>query len=166
MPYHLENLILKDATIADSAAIRQLALEANIDAWSVADYADEISRPDSFVLTISQGEVLLGFLLARLVPGTTDKYPDADLYNIAVDPAGKRRGIGTKLLISLLERLAKRDVRNVWLEVRESNQEAITFYESHGFVAELTRPNFYVNPTENAVIMRLRIGPEQDVSEA
>lgn len=166
MPYHLENLILKDATIADSAAIRQLALEANIDAWSEADYADEIARPYSFVLVISQSEVLQGFILSRIVPGPTGEHPDADLYNIAVDPAGKRRGIGTKLLISLLERLAKRDVRNVWLEVRESNNEAIIFYESHGFVAELTRPNFYVNPTENAVIMRLRVAPEEDVSEA
>ena len=166
MPYHLENLILKDATIADSAAIRQLALEANIDAWSVADYADEISRPDSFVLTISQGQVLLGFLLARLVPGTTDKYPDADLYNIAVDPFARRQGIGANLLAGLLGQLAKRAVLNVWLEVRESNHEAIAFYESHAFTAELTRPNFYVNPTENAVIMRRRIVPEQDISEA
>jgi ribosomal-protein-alanine N-acetyltransferase len=78
----------------------------------------------------------------------------------------KRRGIGTKLLIGLLERLAVRSVRNVWLEVREFNYKAISFYESHGFMAEVRRPNFFVNPTDNAVIMRLRMEPEQDVSEA
>ena len=166
MPYLLENLITKDACPSDSAVIRHLALNAKIDAWSEADYSDEISRPDSFVLTSTDSEVLVGFIVARIVPGKTARYPDADLYNIAVDPAAKRLGIGTKLLVTLLERLTFRGVNNVWLEVRESNRQAISFYERHGFTAELTRPNFYVNPTENAVIMRLRMESEQDVSEA
>ena len=166
MPYLLENFITKDACPSDSAAIRKLAIDARIDAWSEADYSDEMSRPDSFVLTSTDSGVLAGFVVARIVPGTTEENPDADLYNIAVDPAVKRQGIGTKLLVGLLERLAIRGVRNVWLEVRESNYEAISFYERHGFTGEVTRPNFYVNPADNAVIMRLRTTSEQDVSEA
>jgi len=165
MPYPLEKLITNEANRSDSSAIRRLALVANIDAWSEADYSDEISRPDSFVITTTDSDVLVGFLVARIVPGTTEA-PDADLYNIAVDPAAKRQGIGSRLLATLVEQLVKKSVGNVWLEVRESNAEAIAFYERHGFTAEVTRPNFYTNPTENAVIMRLRIASQLDVSEA
>ena len=165
MPYPLEKLITNEANRSDSSAIRRLALVANIDAWSEADYSDEISRPDSFVITTTDSDVLVGFLVARIVPGTAEA-PDADLYNIAVDPAAKRQGIGSRLLATLVEQLVKKSVGNVWLEVRESNAEAIAFYERHGFTAEVTRPNFYTNPTENAVIMRLRMASRLDVSEA
>lgn len=165
MPYPLEELITKEAGPADSASIRQLALDAKIDAWSEADYSDEMSRPDSFVLISTLSEILAGFLVARVVPGSGET-PDADLYNIAVDPAAKRQGIGTILLLALIERLKRRKVESVWLEVRESNAEAIAFYERHGFTAEVTRRNFYTNPTENAVIMRLRMASNLDVSEA
>jgi ribosomal-protein-alanine N-acetyltransferase len=166
MPYPPEHLTICEAKPSEASAIRSLALDVKIDAWSEAGYLDEMLRPDSFVLTATENRYLLGFLVARIVPGDIAGACDTDLYNIAVDPHAKRRGIGTTLLLALFERLAERGVSHVWLEVRESNHEAISFYEHHGFVAELTRPNFYVNPTENAVIMRLRIAPEEDVSEA
>ena len=156
MPQQLENIITRDAEPSDSQAIRQLALDVRIDAWSAKEYSDEISRPNSIVLKASYHGELIGFLVARIVPGPTDK-PDAELYNIAVSPSCKRQGIGTKLLATLIERLESFGVRSLWLEVRESNSEAIGFYRSHGFCSELTRPKFYSNPTENAVIMRLQI---------
>ena len=60
----------------------------------------------------------------------------------------------------LREFVGRTRVDNIWLEVRESNAGAIKFYEKHGFIAELTRPRFYRDPVENAVIMRLRSAPE------
>ena len=164
MANQLEELKIQDAVPTDSSSIRQLALDANIDAWSMSGYSDEICRSDSFVLKATDHGQLMGFLVARIVPGTTQT-PDADIYNIAVLPLNKRKGIGSSLLVELLQRLTREGLGSIWLEVRESNYEAISFYERHGFNAELTRPNFYTNPTENAVIMRLRIIPERDVSE-
>ncbi|MEQ1764067.1 MAG: ribosomal protein S18-alanine N-acetyltransferase [Pyrinomonadaceae bacterium] len=165
MANHLDNLTTQNAKLSDAPAIRQLAYDAKIDAWTEADYAVEICRPDSFVVTTTSGGELIGFLVARLVPGK-GAYPDAELYNIAVATAFKRRGIGKRLVVALLDRLEGANVQNVWLEVRASNSDAIAFYESHGFCSEMTRPNFYVNPTESAVIMALQIGSESDVSEA
>ena len=39
------------------------------------------------------------------------------------------------------------------LEVRESNNNAVSLYEKHGFENCGIRKNFYENPTEDAVIM-------------
>ena len=156
MSYGSDSISIKDAERVDCASIRQLALDANIDAWSESDYADEISRRDSFVLKATVNGDLTGFLVARIVPGDGE-YVDVEIYNIAAQPLHRRRGVGSSLLANLLDRLTKRRVGNVWLEVRESNLEAISFYLRHGFIAEVTRPNFYSNPSENAVIMRLRL---------
>lgn len=165
MNHGLENVGVQQAEPADCLSIRQLALDANIDAWLEGDYSEEISRQGSFVLKALFENKFVGFLVARIVPGANERNPDADLYNIGVSPGLKRQGIGTLLLFTLVERLADESVQNLWLEVRESNSEAISFYERHGFKAEVTRPNFYSNPSENAVIMRLQIRRGGDVPE-
>jgi len=151
------------AVPADAVAIRQIAIAANIDSWSESDYLAEIERRDSFVLkAVVDGEIG-GFLLARTVPGSSEG-SDIDLYNIAVRPENSRRGLGTALMAELLNRIDSANIENIWLEVRESNTEAIKFYEKHRFSAELTRPRFYSNPVENAVIMRLKLVPKEKVN--
>ena len=154
--------ILK-ATANDARTIREIALEANIDAWSETDYRAEIGREESYVLVAEEADALCGFLLARTVPGSSLN-PDIDLYNIAVQPQKSRRGVGSALMAYLLSLIASTDIENIWLEVRESNTAAINFYEKHGFAAELTRPNFYANPSENGVIMRLNLRHSDDVN--
>ena len=51
----------------------------------------------------------------------------------------------------------ERRVENIWLEVRESNTRAIVFYTRNGFERVQTRTNFYENPREHAILMRLRL---------
>jgi ribosomal-protein-alanine N-acetyltransferase len=154
--------ILK-ADETDAGTIREIAIAANIDAWSVEDYRAEINRTGSYVLKAVVEGSMNGFLLARTVPGESEK-PDVDLYNIAVRPDKLHQGVGSLLMTQLLTDLESTNVANIWLEVRESNVAAIRFYEKHGFIAELTRPNFYANPVENAVIMRLKRKSDSDVN--
>lgn len=152
-----------EAVKTDASKIRELALESGIDAWSADDYADEIQRSGSFVLCIREGQRIIGFLVARQVPGAAE-IPDAEIYNIAVSTGSRRSGIGSQLLSELTLRLRSKGVKDIWLEVRESNVTAIRFYADQGFTAEVTRPNFYSNPTENAVIMRLSLSESPDVN--
>ena len=133
------------------------SLSTSIDAWRADDYALETERRDSVVLkaTDAQGHII-GFILGRLVPGQRSDF-DADLYNIAVLEPFQRRGCGAALLDEFLKLLSQSAVNDVWLEVRESNTKAIAFYQLHGFDPEITRPSFYSNPTENALIMHLSL---------
>lgn len=47
----------------------------------------------------------------------------------------------------------KNDMSFITLEVRESNAPAINLYTKMGFVNVGIRPDFYSDPTENAIIM-------------
>ncbi len=149
-------ILIRSARPEDAARLRELAMSAGIDAWSEAGYADEISNPNSVVLCAFREHAIVGLLVSRIVPGSSD-LPDAEIYNIAVDLGWRRSGIGSQLLAELIARLMTKGVEKLWLEVRESNRFAIGFYERHGFTAEITRPHFYANPDENAIVMRLRL---------
>lgn len=84
---------------------------------------------------------------------------EATLFNLAVDPAYQRRGLGRELLQHLIGELEKRGVLTLWLEVRASNQAAIALYQQLDFNEVSVRRNYY--PTaegkEDAIIMALTI---------
>ena len=51
-------------------------------------------------------------------------------------------------------------IKNIFLEVRESNQTAINFYKKNKFKEISIRKNYYSKPTENAIIMKLEVNNE------
>ena len=84
---------------------------------------------------------------------------EATLFNLAVDPAFQRRGLGRTLLQHLIGELEQRGVLTLWLEVRASNRTAIALYQQLDFNEVSVRRNYY--PTaegkEDAIIMALTI---------
>lgn len=88
---------------------------------------------------------LAGFLVARQVaPG------EHEILNLAVDPAARRAGVARALLREALARSP-----GAWfLEVRASNKAAIQLYESAGFRRAGRRAQYYLQPTEDAIVMR------------
>jgi ribosomal-protein-alanine N-acetyltransferase len=84
---------------------------------------------------------------------------EASLFNIAVDPAFQRRGLGRQLLQHLIDELIKRDVMTLWLEVRASNQAAIALYQQLDFNQVSRRPNYYPTASgrEDALMMALTL---------
>ena len=78
---------------------------------------------------------------------------EADITNVAVDVPFRGRGIGFLMLQELMRIGRERGVEAFTLEVRQSNQAAISLYERLGFENCGIRKNFYEKPTEHAVIM-------------
>lgn len=71
---------------------------------------------------------------------------EASLFNIAVDPAFQRRGLGRQLLQHLIDELIKRDVLTLWLEVRASNLPAIALYEQLDSIRSVVAPTIIPPP--------------------
>lgn len=96
---------------------------------------------------------MAGFAITQIV------LDEATLFNLAIDPAFRRRGLGRDLLAYLTDALSQRQVHTLWLEVRQSNQAAIALYEQQAFNAVSVRQNYY--PTadghEDAIIMALTL---------
>ena len=73
--------------------------------------------------------------------------------NIAVHPSLRRRGLARQLLSAILEDGRTRRLRSVTLEVRPTNDEARTLYESFGFRVVGRRKGYYYDTGEDALIM-------------
>jgi tRNA threonylcarbamoyladenosine biosynthesis protein TsaB len=93
------------------------------------------------------GGTLCGFFVARVAGD------EAEVLNLAVDPAKRRAGIANALLNEAVAEFHRRAVRRMFLEVRESNSAAIHFYEKHGFTRTGSRAGYYREPAEAAVLM-------------
>jgi ribosomal-protein-alanine N-acetyltransferase len=74
------------------------------------------------------------------------------LLNLAVHPAHRRQGISRALLTAALEKARGQGAVVVWLEVRPSNQAALTLYQSFGFEEVGIRPGYYSDNGEDALI--------------
>lgn len=68
---------------------------------------------------------------------------ECHLLNLCVNPEYQRLGHGRKLFMLLLDRAAKMDARECFLEVRASNAGAIQLYRSLGFTQIGERKNYY-----------------------
>ncbi len=73
---------------------------------------------------------------------------EATLFNIAVDPAYQRRGLGRALLEHVIDEVEKLGVVTLWLEVRASNVAAIALYESVGFTRQPSAATTILRPTD------------------
>jgi [ribosomal protein S18]-alanine N-acetyltransferase len=56
-----------------------------------------------------------------------------------------------------LEEFGKLGAGRVYLEVREANREARSFYQNRGFAVTGVRPNYYRQPDEAAVLMEKKV---------
>jgi len=78
---------------------------------------------------------------------------EAHVTTIAVDPVHRRRRIGERLLVALIDEAMKRGARWVTLEVRKSNYGAQTLYRKYGFKDIGIRKGYYSDNREDAIVM-------------
>jgi [ribosomal protein S18]-alanine N-acetyltransferase len=116
-------------------------------AWSAEQLAEALASHPPHFLVAWQGKQIIGFISGRRVAD------EGEILNLAVRPLSRQQGIGKALLHELLDLFARECVTRVFLEVRQSNDTAISFYRSLQFRQIAQRPNYYRNPAEPALVL-------------
>ena len=83
---------------------------------------------------------------------------EMELLRIAVHPDQRRKGYAARLLAAIARRGKALDVRSLFLEVSDTNQEAKAFYTAQGWKLVGRRRGYY-GPGEDALLMRLNLTP-------
>lgn len=143
-----------DAKYADE--ILQIQAETGLSVWSKNDYLNELERNDSvFKIAQNADGKIVGFALLRLLFGSSNDFFDSsEILNIAVLKPFQKQGFGQMIFDEIVCELEQKNIKEIWLEVRESNAKAIAFYQKNGFEFQFERKNYYQNPPENALIFR------------
>jgi ribosomal-protein-alanine N-acetyltransferase len=84
---------------------------------------------------------------------------EAHILNLCVSEAYRCRGVGKRLLRSLIERATAAGTAEAFLEVRPSNTAAIRLYLAMGFEQVGTRRGYYQAPSgrEDAAVLKLAL---------
>ena len=77
--------------------------------------------------------------------------------NVAVDEKFRRQGVADELIAAFV-RFGQAKLAFLTLEVRASNDRAISLYQKMGFHEVGRRPKYYHNPREDALILRKEFG--------
>lgn len=121
--------------------------------WSEGTFRGLLRRGDAALVVAEADGELIGHAIFWAV------LAQGELGDIAVIPEWRDRGIGTRLLYEIFERAKGRGVRELYLEVRISNEAAQRLYERHGFRRVGRRPGYYSRPKEDALVMCRRLEP-------
>ena len=122
-------------------------------AWSEDHFRDELQQPAGFQFVVRNktAESLLAVLIGRIVAD------EAEILKLDVAEFVRNRGVGFHLLDFAVNYSSMRGVKNCFLELRASNEAARSLYEKQGFVCVGTRKDYYKEPVEDAILMRLEL---------
>jgi ribosomal-protein-alanine N-acetyltransferase len=137
---------LSDASTRDAAAIAALHGKSFQRGWSDDEVEGLLAERNVIAHRALNGKKFAGFIMSRLAAD------EAEILSVAVDRAYQGRGLGKRLLMLHLGRLAGYGTRAVFLEVGEKNDPAKNLYLRAGFREVSRRPNYYGNAT--ALVLR------------
>lgn len=146
--------LIRPATPEDAEKAAEIERVCLSRPWSAAQLRDSQKRADyRLLLAEINGETVgtVDFVL-------TGDY--AEICNLAVLPAYRRRGIASALVRRVGEIAKEEGGASITLEVSEQNTQARAFYAALGFSAEGRRPGFYGE--EAALILWKRFGTVAD----
>jgi len=135
----------------DIEPVMQMELELFADdAWSDTMFWSELAERESRTYLVAvAGDDVVGY--AGLCAYSADV---SYIQTIGVTTDHQGHGIGTALLVALLDEADSRGANHVDLEVRADNASAIRLYERHGFGRVGVRRGYYQPSGADALVMR------------
>lgn len=147
-------IIVRELKVEDSAAVAEMEQQIFSDPWSEKSVMETVQQKQSVCFAAEKAGHILGYLL---VYHAAD---EAEIARIAVQKEARRQGAAGKLMQALEHYCEEHKMEKLLLDVRESNEAARSFYTKNGFVEDGIRQGFYVNPSEDAVLMSRQLGAD------
>lgn len=134
---------IKKGRIQDAAAILSVMEDVYTHSpWKLEQIQADLEQASStYFIALDEGQVL-GFVAIQ------ETLYEAEVLQIAVKRAFQGQGLAQQLLAQLP------DQKEIFLEVRVSNQPAQGLYKKMHFEEITRRKNYYHDPIEDAVIMK------------
>jgi ribosomal-protein-alanine N-acetyltransferase len=116
--------------------------------------------PDTF-LVIEQDHEIVGYIMCRIEVGLSNfglggLVRKGHVVSLAVMPHARRRGVASALLKAAMEGMCGYKARQIYLEVRVTNQAGVNLYKKLGLEVTRTIPGYY-SDGEDAYVMSKKI---------
>ncbi|GGL34760.1 ribosomal-protein-alanine N-acetyltransferase [Halarchaeum grantii] len=148
----VEHAGIRQARRGDLLDVFRIEKESFAQPWPFSAFEQHLGDPGFLVAEERAG--VAGFVVADTIPN--HGRPLGHVKDIAVHPDARGQGIGRSLLSHALSVLNAQGVRSAKLEVRRSNEPAISLYRTFDFEYLRTLPRYY-SDGEDAFVMIARL---------
>ncbi len=138
--------VVREMTESDIKEIAHLEKECFSEPWSENSLREELNNETARFYMLRDSASLLGYI------GANNICNEVYITNVAVNSKHRGKGYGKALVNHLIKQSELERAFFITLEVRKSNENAISLYEKCGFKNVGERKNFYSKPTEDAII--------------
>lgn len=142
-----QQLLIEDMTAETVNAVAALERVCFSSPWSLESLAGELSNPLAVYRVARLDGMVAGYI------GMHHIIDEGYITNVAVSPEHRRQGVAAALISDFMQYASENKLRMLTLEVRQSNTAARALYRGFGFEDVGLRKNYYVLPTEDAVLM-------------
>lgn len=130
------------------------------DPWSAELFWSELALGDRRTYLVAEDAgIITGYA------GLADYGEEGYVQTLAVAATARRSGLGTRLLLALMDDAVRRGLRQVGLEVRVDNTAAQALYRRFGFAPVGIRPGYYQPSGADALVMIATGVDETDYAE-
>jgi len=148
----LSSLSMRAMVNADLARVVEIEASSYGFPWSEGIFRDCLRVGYECRVIVLDGMIVGYGILSALVR-------EAHILNLCLDNRYRRMGLGRRLLDHLLALAVQKNVHEVFLEVRPSNQAALSLYGDSGFEQVGRRHNYYRarDGREDALVLRIEL---------
>lgn len=135
----------------DSASVAVIEEQNFSDPWSRKGILETSAQKQAMILVAEERKEITGYLILYYALN------EGEIARIAVLKKYQNQGVGSHLVWKLENICREKGITKVMLDVRAGNKNAERFYRKHGFITDGRRRHYYVDPTEDAVLMSREI---------
>lgn len=128
--------------------------------WTDEDFLCCLRQRNCIGMVAEHNHRIVGFMIYELHKSRLH------ILNFAVSDDARKLGIGTQMVMRLVDKLSQQRRNEILLEVRESNLDAQLFFKKQGFKAVCVLRRHFDDTEEDAYIMRFKLSAVQDEQAA
>jgi [ribosomal protein S18]-alanine N-acetyltransferase len=151
----VKNLRIRPASAADLQAICLIEDNSFSDPYPPHLLKRLLDEPGNiFIVAENRNGALVGYCVSSIENRL------AHLISVAIPTESRRKGVATALLKRLIEYLKALRVEELWLEVKQDNNEAIKLYQKFDFASMMVLENYY---SDGSAALRMRISFKKQI---
>lgn len=141
--------MIRKAIKSDVPGVLEIEKSLFSDPWDKQLFTDTLDSKDKFFLVKEFNGSLAGYAIFEKV------LDEGHVTNLAVAKQFQKMGIATELVGKIIDLAKDLKIREIFLEVRESNEAAKKLYSGFGFKEIAKRKAYYPKANEDALILKL-----------
>jgi ribosomal-protein-alanine N-acetyltransferase len=142
--------VIRRAGKSDVPGIIEIEKVSFSDPWDKQLFLDAVDSKNKYLMIAEGGKEVKGYIVFERV------LDEGHITNLAVADKHRKKGVASGLISYVIDLAKSLGIKQIFLEVRESNEAAKLLYLKFGFSEIGRRKGYYPKAGESALVLSLK----------